>query len=386
MASEASDTLPVAPTARKHVVILVHGIRDFAGWQSVIREALKKKGFTVELTNYMRLDLLRFLLPTGFFRRQIIDKVWNQIEYARKRHPDAVFSIIAHSFGTYVVAEILREKFTMQAERVIFCGSVLRYDFPFEQIDGRFKGEIINEVGTADPWPALAESVTTGYGAAGTFGFRRPGVRDRWHNRATHGYFLTAEFCEQFWIPELEGKDEVKGDIKYEPAPLWVQLIWIFKIKYFVSAAAILLLLVLISRAVFGSAYSYSLGQDGAKNFYWNAVVTQMVRDAGAVCPLPRAICSRPGLSRFLTQRRFINVAEFDDELKAIVSCSNFGWQGNDPPAAIEAFASRFPQCVDLRHDEGTNSYSFRARKTGLGTPRESGRPTCDCPNAGGIE
>jgi len=56
------------------VVILVHGIRDFAGWQSVIREALKKKGFTVELTNYMRLDLLRFLLPTGFFRRQIIDK------------------------------------------------------------------------------------------------------------------------------------------------------------------------------------------------------------------------------------------------------------------------------------------------------------------------
>jgi len=80
-----------------------------------------------------------------------------------------VFSIIAHSFGTYVVAEILREKFTMQAERVIFCGSVLRYDFPFEQIDGRFKGEIINEVGTADPWPALAESVTTGYGAAGTF-------------------------------------------------------------------------------------------------------------------------------------------------------------------------------------------------------------------------
>src|ERR1700722_166366 len=248
MPSEAFEARASADTSsdrhRVHVVILVHGIRDYALWQSTIRKTLESERFKVELTNYGRLDVLRFMLPTKFFRRKIINKIWDQIEHARKRHPDAMFSIIAHSFGTYVVAEILRGKFTMQAKRVIFCGSVVRYDFPFEQIDSRFKGQIINEIGTADPWPALAESVTTGYGSAGTYGFRRPGVRDRWHNDARHGDFLTAEFCKKFWIPYLlteDADDIVEGDTAPKSPPCWVRLISIFKIKYIVVAVAVVL-------------------------------------------------------------------------------------------------------------------------------------------------
>jgi hypothetical protein len=131
---------------------------------------------------------------------------------------------------------------------------------------------------------------------------------------------------------------------------------------------------------LFGSSFSYSLGQDNAQKFYWNAAVTQIVRDAGAVCPLPREICSSPGLSLLLTRRRFATVTEFDEKLKDIVSCRNFRWSGRDPTAAIEAFAATFPECVQLKYDVDANSYVVRTRPESL-TQNDDGRTlSCGCP------
>ena len=167
---------------QEHVGVLIHGIRDFADWQSVIRHTLEANDLKVELTNYMRFDLLRFLAPFKFFRRKVIDNIWLQIEQIKELHPGAKISFIAHSFGTYILSEILQQRFNFQVYKVIFCGSIVRYKFPFQQINKRFSAPVINEVGTKDIWPALAESVTFGYGSSGTYGFRRPYVRDRWHN------------------------------------------------------------------------------------------------------------------------------------------------------------------------------------------------------------
>lgn len=97
-----------AARPQSHVVVLIHGIRDYAHWQSTVQKALQNARLKVELTNYERLDLARFLLPTGFFRRKTIKKFWDQIEHARRRHPSDAFSVITGSFGTYVVVEILR--------------------------------------------------------------------------------------------------------------------------------------------------------------------------------------------------------------------------------------------------------------------------------------
>jgi pimeloyl-ACP methyl ester carboxylesterase len=151
----------------------------------------------VEATNYGRFNLVEFLLPLAFFRKRSIEQVWRQIRIVRQNNPDADISVIAHSFGTYVVAQLLKENFDIKFHRIIFCGSVVPYDFPFEQIQDRFRPPIVNEVGTRDIWPAMAESITLGYGSAGTYGFRRPLVRDRWHNGAGHNFFLTEPFCEQ---------------------------------------------------------------------------------------------------------------------------------------------------------------------------------------------
>jgi pimeloyl-ACP methyl ester carboxylesterase len=252
----AEVVLPDVPTrpeepvvAKPHVVILVHGIRDFALWQTTIRSTLEDAGFKTEATNYGRFNLVEFLAPISFFRRKAIEAVWNQIRIIKQNNEGALLSIIAHSFGTYVIAHLMQQKFDVKFHRVIFCGSVVRYSFPFEQFQDRFSGPIVNEVGTRDIWPAMAESMTTGYGSAGTYGFNRPLVRDRWHNGARHGFFLDADFCKKFWIPSLTNGSVIPGSIAPERPRFWIQLISIIKIKY-VVVVVLLLFLIHIARAI----------------------------------------------------------------------------------------------------------------------------------------
>jgi hypothetical protein len=220
------------------VVVLVHGIRDFALWQASIRATLERDGFAVEPTNYGRFNLVKFLAPIPFFRRWAIGEVWEQIRIVKQRHPGARLSLIAHSFGTYVVAHLIRRNFDLGAHRIIFCGSVVSYRFRFQDYQGRFEGDILNDVGTQDIWPALAQSVTWGYGSAGTYGFRRPLVHDRWHNGAGHGYFLRPEFCTKFWVPYLKSGTIVDGDHDPESPPLWLRVVSILKIKYLLLGLA----------------------------------------------------------------------------------------------------------------------------------------------------
>ncbi|SFU23386.1 hypothetical protein SAMN05518861_1602 [Mesorhizobium sp. YR577] len=226
---------------KKPVIILVHGIRDHALWQQEIRDALEKDGdFIVEATNYGRFDLLRFLLPISYFRRKAIAEILKQFKTVILNNPGADISVIAHSFGTYIVGHILKENFDLKFNRIILCGSILRYDFPFEQFQSRFTPKILNEVGTRDIWPAMAESVTWGYGSAGTFGFKRPLVYDRWHNKAAHGYFLSASFCRKFWIPFLRDGTIVPDSARPEKPHTLVQLINILRLKYLVPVFAAL--------------------------------------------------------------------------------------------------------------------------------------------------
>src|SRR5688500_7592203 len=244
----------MAANGKPHLVILVHGIRDIARWQNEVGRALETEGFIVEHTSYGRLNLLAFLAPIGYFRKKAAARVWTDIQHARMLHPEADVSIIAHSFGTFVVTRILKEQFALQLNRLLLCGCVVRYDFPFEQIQNRFIPPLVNDVGTADPWPAMAESLTTGYGSAGTFGFNRPGVRDRYHNGKNHGHFLNAEFAKTYWAPFLRDGTVAGGGVEAESPPLWVRLLQVVKIKWIVAALLIVLVAFAALRFAYGAA------------------------------------------------------------------------------------------------------------------------------------
>ncbi|MER9329498.1 hypothetical protein [Mesorhizobium sp. M0488] len=190
----------------KHVLIAVHGIRDFGTWRDALAQALAQHGIQVAGVHYGFFDLFRFLFPLPWFRRAAIRKVERKVLGIVKDFPNAKFSYLAHSFGSYVVAHMLLNNPTFQAHRIILCGSVLRYNFPISQLRCNYEPPVINEVGTRDIWPMIASKATWGYGSAGTTGFGVTNeVVDRWHDK-THGEFLTSQFAEKYWVPFiLEG-------------------------------------------------------------------------------------------------------------------------------------------------------------------------------------
>ena len=113
---------------------------------------------------YGYFDAFRFWFPF-WTRNKPIEHVYTQIrvalQVAREKDPHAKLSIIAHSFGTYVVGEILRRGFDLHILRLILCGSVPPRDFSWEQYQGRFdRDKVINECGKADIWPVLAQSAS----------------------------------------------------------------------------------------------------------------------------------------------------------------------------------------------------------------------------------
>jgi hypothetical protein len=226
----------------RHLILLVHGIRTRALWQNELRKVLEETGFIVQPTNYGYFDVVRFLVPWQLFAGTAVKKITKQMRHALSMNKGADCSIIAHSFGTFIVAKILREYTDLEFNRIILCGSVLPHKFQFEDYRGRFNAPLINEVGTRDCWPVIAEAITFGYGSAGTYGFLRPAVRDRWHNGKAHGDFLNQQFCRKYWIPFLRDGDIVEDSDVAERPPPWLRAMSTFKIRYLVLIALGILL------------------------------------------------------------------------------------------------------------------------------------------------
>jgi pimeloyl-ACP methyl ester carboxylesterase len=213
-----------------------------------IKPTLERAGFYVGPTSFGKFGVPRFLSPLKLLRNRAVSRVVSDIRTARRSHKLATgsepkyMSVISHSFGTYVVSRIVADYPEFQWERIIFCGSVVREDFRFDQVLERFRHPLLNEVGTRDYWPALAESLGWGYGSVGSTGFNRPPVETRWHKGFRHSDFLTEKFCDDFWVPFLRGEKARQGD-KATELPLRIRAITWFPVRWLgvaLWAAAIL--------------------------------------------------------------------------------------------------------------------------------------------------
>jgi hypothetical protein len=239
-----------------HLLIMVHGIRDFGQWQTELKSVLPASGIATVSIWYGYFDLFRFLFPFSWFRSAAIDKVARRVREAQKLYPNARYSYLAHSFGTYVVGKMLLEDPNFQAHRIIFCGSVLPADFPIAQLRCNFDPPLLNDVGAKDIWPILADKITWGYGSAGSTGFGQPNVEDRFHNHG-HGNFLTADFARQFWTDFLT-IGTIKPGIVPPQSSFLRRAAFVFPLKY----------LLLLAIAAFG-AYWFTERPDLACTEKW---------------------------------------------------------------------------------------------------------------------
>lgn len=190
------------PPSQKHLVVLIHGIRTHAVWQESLASKLDSIG-SIETfpIGYGFLEVLSFLLP-GKTREDPIARVARELRTLREKYGNAKISVVAHSFGTYIISRILSEETDIGIYRLQLCGSIIPEKYRWDKVSYRISGVVVNDAGTRDYWPVMASISTWGYGATGTFGFKKASVKDRFHN-CGHSDFFNDEHMDKYWVPLL---------------------------------------------------------------------------------------------------------------------------------------------------------------------------------------
>lgn len=224
----------------EHVVVLVHGINTDAEWQEALADQIRTEcGLTTYVIGYGNYNPVHFLWPYWNMRKGPIDRVIGQLRVIRAEKPGVRISVIAHSFGTYIMSKILSECADLSFHRIQLCGAVVEAQFKWELVRGKFT-QLVNDVGTRDVLPILAKQSTWGYGDGGSFGFKNTVCHDR-HFNYKHSDFMSPEHFSTFWKPYLvDGEIVTSSWTKQRKSVGWkVKLLRILPAKYFLWWLAI---------------------------------------------------------------------------------------------------------------------------------------------------
>ena len=166
-----TDTLPV--------VLMLHGIRSNPwAWQGGIADYLVSDSVPrdhIFRPNYGYFTLLDFVHRHS--RDAEIPVLLDELVEIRTRYPNAPINVVAHSFGTYILAHALESTPAFRIRRVLLVGSMLPEDFPWDEIVRRGQAQTVySQSGASDVPVSLAATAVSGFpfsnvGAGGTRGF-----------------------------------------------------------------------------------------------------------------------------------------------------------------------------------------------------------------------
>jgi hypothetical protein len=152
---DVSDVLPAEPEWKvTDVIFVIHGIGDKGFWTQKIARRVKQLART-ETTDPKRITDLPYRSITasyGYFAMapfvlqpvRIRKVAWLMDQYteALVRYPNAKFSYIGHSNGTYLVARALKDYPAARFSRIVLAGSVVRSDYDWQKIAMAADGEL----------------------------------------------------------------------------------------------------------------------------------------------------------------------------------------------------------------------------------------------------
>jgi pimeloyl-ACP methyl ester carboxylesterase len=127
----------------RRVVFLLHGIRasNVDEWVKELERRIRDRDSIHTVSRhptYGYFTAARFALPS--VRRKYIRMFQDWYTEALAEHPNAEFSIVAHSNGSYILGHSLLVTPGMRFENVALAGSVLPTDFPWNRL--RSNGQI----------------------------------------------------------------------------------------------------------------------------------------------------------------------------------------------------------------------------------------------------
>ena len=206
-AMDTDDNCRPKESPIKQIVMILHGIRAdrVDDWVGQIGKAIAKRDSSTTLVSapgYGYFTALRFALPAE--RRRHIPTFRDEYTELLAEHPEAKFSIIAHSNGTYMLGRSLRKTPGMRFENIVLAGSALPEDYDWEELMDlnashlRQVGRVMNERSSRD-WPiALLCNMLNGLpwksmkdiGRGGYAGFRGDKVIEVAYHQGDHGRAL----------------------------------------------------------------------------------------------------------------------------------------------------------------------------------------------------
>jgi hypothetical protein len=242
-----------------HIVLLIHGIKDPGAWQQVSRTLEEATtGLRVIRLRFGVWSALAFISPLPFFLIAQA-RLKREIVSADHAHNHPRISIIAHSFGTFLVLRLLRKNTHLKLWKLIFCGSVAADLADWSPIahkvghnpkaspnrDARTTDHyIVNDCGTADIWPLVGAASGWYYGMAGVLGFNETYVRNRFHDGG-HSLFFDDAFVQKYWKSFLVD-DRFERSTKVQGKDIKAPYSWLYYsgVRWLVRVAAILPLIV----------------------------------------------------------------------------------------------------------------------------------------------
>lgn len=221
------------------IVVLLHGIRTRAEWQDQVSQKLESIPNTKVLSlGYGFFDLFKFWFP--FFTRQgPIRRITRDLNDIIASNPSSQIVVFAHSFGTYIVSEILRDEPHIKFSRLLLCGSIIKEDYRWANL-ASCPGLIVNDAGRKDIWPVIAAAITWGYGPSGRYGFKTSRVRDRFHDIA-HSDFFEPALVEKYWLPFAATGQYVPREVTgaNKTGSYFISILPLLQLKWFLVAGAL---------------------------------------------------------------------------------------------------------------------------------------------------
>ena len=206
-----------APGAQRtdKVVLTVHGINTYGDWAAKLARILQHHDPRIETESYSYgyFSILAFLIP--FLRWIEVLRCRRELYCLKRRTDGRTVDIVAHSFGTFIVAKAIRSARPERLPRigtVILAGSVLRSSFDWSSLLHSGKLErVVNECGVDDDVLIASQFLVLFTGMAGRIGFfgaLGTVLTNRWH-RGDHGLYFEGDFMCKHWLPLLTTRGPV---------------------------------------------------------------------------------------------------------------------------------------------------------------------------------
>ncbi len=165
----------------RHVVMVIHGIRDNGFWTKRVARMIKETGRDHQIEvrtpspSYGFLPALDFLIP--YWRNAQVRWFMEQYAEVRGLYPHAEIHFVGHSNGTFLAADAMERCPAIRFGRLYFAGSVVRTDYPW--LDRLDQARHVLNVTAIYYWvvawfPCLLEQIPGNpfnLGGAGFFGF-----------------------------------------------------------------------------------------------------------------------------------------------------------------------------------------------------------------------